>query len=72
MDSFLLGLRRFLDFEMADDELMRETKEECLMRRLSRFVERKESETAASGRNVFWGWRGWIWPVMRCFEYDRR
>ena len=52
--SFLLGRRRLADFETRAD-WMRDTKEECLMRRLSRLVERKSSVTAASSRKTFWG-----------------
>lgn len=57
---------RFLDLETPeeDEAETRERKLEDLIRRLSRFVERKLSDVAAVGRNVLEGARGWIWPVI--------
>ena len=61
--------RVFDDFEMRlEDEATREMKAECLMVRLSRLVERKESVVEALGRNVFGGARGWIAFVMRAWR----
>lgn len=57
--------RRGLVLETPDEAVTRETNEECFMRRLSRLEVRKASVTEASGRNVFAGSSGWIWPVMR-------
>lgn len=48
----------------------RETKEECLMVRLSRLEERKESLVEASSRNVFWGARGWMELLMRAWRRE--
>lgn len=67
--SFLLGRRRFV-FVMPDEEIL-DTNDECLIRRLSRLVDRKSSETAAPGRNVLAGRSGWIWPVMRWWRRVR-
>lgn len=55
--SLRLGRRRLLDLVTREEE-MRETKEECLMRRLSRLLERKESGMEASGRMVLGGGGG--------------
>lgn len=60
--------RSFEDLEMREEEEMRETKEECLMVRLSRFEERKESDVEALARKVFWGARGWMEFVMRAWR----
>jgi hypothetical protein len=51
---------RFLDLETPeeDEAETRERKLEDLMRRLSRFVERKLSDVAAVERNVLEGARG--------------
>lgn len=69
--SFFDGLRRLFALDTRDEEAMRETKDECFMSRLSRLVERNESVTAASARNVFDGARGWIWPVTRWWRRVR-
>lgn len=53
---------------MREVEEMRETKEECLMVRLSRFEERKESDVEALVRKVFWGARGWMEFDMRAWR----
>lgn len=68
--DFLFAPRRrgFEDLEMREEEEMRETKEECLMVRLSRFEERKESVVEAFWRKVFWGARGWMEFVMRAWR----
>jgi hypothetical protein len=52
---------RFLeDLETPAEAETRERKDEDLMIRLSRLVERKASEVAAVGRKVLEGARGWI------------
>jgi hypothetical protein len=56
---------------IREEDWTRERKEECLMSRLSRLEERKESEERVSGRWILDGSKGWIWPVMRWWRRVR-
>lgn len=69
--DFLLRPPRLSAFLEMREEVVaatRETKDECLMVRLSRLEERKESLVEAFSRNVFWGARGWMEFVMRAWR----
>lgn len=61
-------LSGFLETRADVVDATRETKDECLMVRLSRLEERKESLVEAFSRNVFWGARGWMELVMRAWR----
>lgn len=61
-------LSAFLETRADVVDATRETKDECLMVRLSRLEERKESLVEAFSRKVFWGARGWMEFVMRAWR----